>query len=105
MTNTTPGQWAVKQQATDTPELPGSEQHALVAHKPSGSLVAIIAMKGNAAVDNANAALIAAAPDMLFALRKFLAWAECDDALPPVDIDACMHYARAAIARAEGVQP
>lgn len=101
--NHTPGPWYVKTVATDTPELPGSEQHATVAHQPTGSLVAIVSLKGMAAVDNANAALIAAAPELLEALREVVAEATAFEEKRGYPMARpWVRLARAAIAKAEG---
>jgi hypothetical protein len=48
-----------------------------------------------------NAALLAAAPDLLEALRRVLPWAELEDCGGP-DIGADLSCARAAIAKATG---
>lgn len=67
MNKHTPGPWHVAQLATNTPDAPGTERAAIVADT-RGNNVASISLRGGAANDNANAALIAAAPTLLVLL-------------------------------------
>lgn len=67
----TPGPWHVSRYATDTPDEPGTEIHAAVADV-FGNTVAGVALRGTSENDNANARLIAAAPELLEAGKELL---------------------------------
>jgi hypothetical protein len=58
----------------------------------------------NQAEAEANARLIAAAPEMLAALESMLKWSGSDDSIVGPEI-AVRNYARAAIAKAKGGEP
>jgi len=75
-----------------------------VKYGPSGNGICFVEANGNASLDNeANARLIAAAPDLLDALQRFVT--ACDAYLPePTHQAFCGLFAsaRAAIAKATG---
>jgi len=71
----------------------------------SGERVCSVA-QWSADVEAADARLIAAAPDMLEALRMLIAWEDdAHDTSPTSQYNAAVQAARAAIAKATGAQP
>jgi hypothetical protein len=91
----TPGPWTVEEYGDD-------ETPTLVIHKDSDSRICFMATPGSygsAARIEADARLIAAAPEMYAALKKIIADAESDDGATAWD---GADIARPAIAKAEG---
>lgn len=90
----TPGPWTARVKRT-------GESWWVVAPRPNGQEGYLAECVGRQEANEANARLIAAAPDLLAALRVLLGTSECScegDCVPD-----CTHViARAAIAKAEG---
>jgi hypothetical protein len=99
MTEHTPGPWTVEEYGDD-------DCPALVIHRDSENRVCFMATPGShgdPAKIEADAYLIAAAPDLLRALQDMLAWAGTpqEQASPSWIIGACQR-SRDAIAKAKG---
>lgn len=98
MAEHTPGPWTIEEYGDD-------DAPALVIHKDSESRVCFMATPGShgdPAKIEADAHLIAAAPDLLAALQA-LADADAEDLLDGTS--EVWQWASAAIAKAEGAQP
>lgn len=101
----TPGPWEVRFDHPDVPEKIAFIRPASHPHEYSGNEISSVYGCGPEAPGNetakANASLIAAAPDLLAALRKAV-----DQALwPNESVSNALAEARAAIAKATGTQP
>jgi len=94
----TPGPWSI----VATPDMPrvrafrSTSWHAIA---PLGGPALAILPNGRRDTQDANAALIAAAPDLLLACEAFVNWYEVDST--EFNRDTAFHLAKEAIARAE----
>lgn len=101
MTEHTPGPWSIVEYGDD-------ECPTLVIHKDTESRVCFMATpgsNGDPAVIEADARLIAAAPDLLEALGDLIADAEMQMKNPSYHMPFSMPKARAAIAKATEPRP
>lgn len=92
----TPGPWNAVNNDAGT---------ALEIWDDDGQMIANVQPQDPPAVEHANAALIAAAPDLLAALREFTDVWDSGRSFASIDVDdieAMRRRARAAIAKAEG---
>lgn len=95
MSGFTPGPWEISESAYVC-------RQAIVARTPEGDLDPIAEVMGSGKGQNlANARLIAAAPEMLAALRELIPWAVGPHMRKPEGC-AAVKAALAAIAKAEG---
>jgi len=93
MTNHTPGPWVIRK---------AKENGACSVVSESKDLAGFTFIAALTPSDEANARLIAAAPELLESLRELVEWSDDMEANYPYDITPMLAKARAAIKKATG---